>query len=240
MRSILDIPRLGSVPDAPFPPTSEALASPNGLLAWGGCLRPQRLLNAYSRGIFPWYSDGQPILWWSPAPRCVLFPERVYLSKRTRRRYNSGDFTLSMDQAFAEVVEGCAAPRSYDSETWITDDMKMAYCSLHEQALAHSLEVWKEEQLVGGIYGIAIGSIFFGESMFGNETDASKIALVALCRLLHDAEFTMLDCQVGNAHLFRMGAVELTREVFERDLGRAIAIEPDHQWYRNPAFDSRW
>jgi leucyl/phenylalanyl-tRNA--protein transferase len=238
VRSILDLPRLGPDPDQPFPDTREALDSPNGLLAWGGDLQARRLLNAYRQGIFPWYSSGQPILWWSPAPRCVLFPERVYVSRRTRRRFNSGRFVLSVDRDFAGVVAGCAEPRDYDSETWITPAMKAAYISLHERGHAHSLEVHEDDELVGGIYGIAIGRVFFGESMFSRRTDASKIALIALCRLIHELGFVMLDCQVGNPHLFRMGAVDVPREVFERDLAHGIA---GHAWPDNaPRPDRRW
>jgi len=218
VKSILDLPRLGDDPTAPFPATREALDSPNGLLAWGGDLEPQRLLAAYRAGIFPWYSEGQPVLWWSPAPRCVIVPPAVHLSRRTRRRYNSGEYRLSADTAFAEVVAGCAAPRAYDRGTWITDDLRAAYERLHAMGRAHSVEVWQDDVLVGGIYGLAIGSIFFGESMFNRAVDASKIALVALCRLLDAWDYGLLDCQVGNPHLFRMGAVELSRSAFERCL----------------------
>lgn len=238
MRSILDLPKLGLDPDQPFPDTREALDSPNGLLAWGGDLKPRRLLNAYRSGIFPWYSSGQPILWWSPAPRCVLFPERVYVSRRTRRRFNSGRYTLSVDRDFPGVVSACAEPRAYDSDTWITPAMEAAYLRLHELGHAHSLEVYEEDRLIGGIYGIGIGRVFFGESMFSRRTDASKIALVALCRLIHALGFVMLDCQVGNPHLFRMGAVDVPREVFERDL--AHGIEGDAWPGHTPQPDARW
>lgn len=242
MRSILDLPKLGPDPGEPFPDTREALDSPNGLLAWGGNLHPDRLLNAYRHGIFPWYSSGQPILWWSPAPRCVLFPDRVYVSRRTRRRFNNGGYTLSIDRDFKAVVAGCAEPRSYDSDTWITPAMGNAYVRLHELGHAHSLEVWEDDFLVGGIYGIAIGRIFFGESMFSRRTDASKIALIALCRLIHGLGFEMLDCQVGNPHLFRMGAVEVQREVFERNLAHGIEGKawPSGDGETPPVPDPRW
>ena len=241
MRSILDLPRLGRDPDAPFPATRDALGSPNGLLAWGGDLHPQRLLAAYRAGIFPWYAEGQPVMWWSPAPRCVIFPDQVHLSKRTRRRYNSGTYRLAADTAFDEVVAACAAPRGHDPGTWITSDMRRAYGSLHRMGIAHSVEVWREDELCGGIYGLAMGSIFFGESMFSHAVDASKIALVALCRQLHAWNFGLLDCQVGNPHLFRMGALEIGREAFEEWLEYLLARpQPPGSWRDRAAFEARW
>jgi leucyl/phenylalanyl-tRNA--protein transferase len=241
MRSILDLPRLHDDSGTAFPPTSEALDSPNGLLAWGGDLRPERLLTAYRSGIFPWYSQGQPILWWSPAPRCVIFPAKVHLSRRTRRRYNSGIYRLTADSVFAEVVSACAGPRDYDSGTWITGDMLEAYVRLHQSGHAHSLEVWENEILVGGIYGLALGSVFFGESMFGRRTDASKIALVALCRHLHGQGYGLLDCQVGNPHLFSMGAEEISRRAFETLLGDLIKkSQPGGIWRDRFTAGNRW
>ena len=241
MRSILDLPRLADDPGAPFPPTSQALRSPNGLLAWGGDLHPRRLLAAYRAGIFPWYSEGQPVLWWTPAPRCVLVPGEVYLSRRTRRRYNSGRYRLTLDRAFADVMAACAAPRDGESGTWITRDMIRAYGQLFEQGVAHSLEVWEGDELAGGIYGLAIGSIFFGESMFSRSTDGSKLALVALCRLLVRWGFALLDCQVGNPHLFRMGAQEISRAGFELTLAQYIDRRPSPHAWREPAdFEERW
>lgn len=235
------IPRLGDAPDSPFPPTSQALEEPNGLLAAGGDLSSRRLLAAYRRGIFPWYSAGSPILWWSPSPRCVIVPERVYLSRRTRRRYNSGRYRLSVDTAFPEVVRACALPRPGEDGTWITPDMEQAYNDLHGLGHAHSLEVWLDGELAGGIYGLAIGAVFFGESMFSKRTDCSKIALVALCRLMEHLGMHLLDCQVVNPHLDRMGAEEWPRERFESELRRCLR-EPD----RFPAsggsiaFEHRW
>ena len=241
MRSILDLPHLGNDPGTPFPPISEALESPNGLLAWGGDLQPERLLMAYRSGIFPWYSDAQPILWWSPVPRCVIFPEKIYLSTRTRRRYNSGVYRLSADSVFAEVISACAEPRGHDSGTWITQEMVEAYIHLHQLGHAHSLEVWEGDLLVGGIYGLAMGSVFFGESMFSRRTDASKIALVALCRQLQGRGYGLLDCQVGNPHLYSMGAEELPREAFETLLGDLIEVsQPGGSWQNLFAFDQRW
>jgi len=241
VKSILDLPRLGNAPDAPFPPTGDALASPNGLLAWGGDLHPRRLLAAYRAGIFPWYSEGQPVLWWSPAPRCVIFTDQVYLSRRTRRRYNSGRYRLSADAAFDAVIGACAAPRKDGPGTWITQDMRRAYAELHRMGCAHSLEVWQEEELCGGIYGLALGSMFFAESMFSLGTDASKIALIALCRQLRAWGFAMLDCQVGNPHLFRMGACQLDREAFEEGLDHLVRQpQPVGPWGDRVTFESRW
>ncbi|MBT8050342.1 MAG: leucyl/phenylalanyl-tRNA--protein transferase [Gammaproteobacteria bacterium] len=235
------MPRLGDEPGAPFPPSSEALDEPNGLLAGGGDLSSQRLLNAYRRGIFPWYSEDSPILWWSPAPRCVLYPQNVYISSRTRRRFNTGRYRLSVNRAFPEVIRACAEPRPGDHGTWITPGMEQAYIDLHGMGHAHSLEVWTEGKLAGGIYGIAIGSAFFGESMFSGQADGSKIALIALCKLLTRSRIGLLDCQVSNPHLIRMGAVEIDRERFESELSRAVcgpdrfakvaaALDFEHRW----------
>lgn len=236
-----ELPRLGQSPDAPFPAVSEALESPNGLLAWGGDLAPKRLIKAYRAGIFPWYSEGQPILWWSPAPRCVIFPAKVYLSRRTRRRYNTGVYTLSADSAFGQVMQACAEPRGDDNETWITADMLGAYEELHRAGYAHSVEVREDGLLVGGIYGLALGSIFFGESMFSRRTDASKIALIALCRQLQQWGYRLLDCQVGNPHLFRMGAEQISRRRFESLLQRLIGdSRPAGSWQDCFTFEQRW
>jgi len=223
MKTLLDLPRLGSQSNAPFPPAGNALAVPNGLLAWGGDLQPERLLSAYRQGIFPWYTEGQPILWWSPAPRCVIRPADVYLSTRTRRRYNSGRYRITADQAFEDVIRACAEPRDYDSGTWITRDMLQAYIQMHQLGHAHSVEVWEGSRLAGGIYGLAIGRTFFGESMFSQQVDASKIALLALCRQLQDWSFGLLDCQVSNPHLLRIGAVEIPRAEFLAWLTELVA-----------------
>jgi len=241
VRSILDLPQLDQDPRCGFPATADALDSPNGLLAWGGDLHPERLLAAYRLGIFPWYSDGQPILWWSPAPRCVVFPKSIYLSSRTKRRFNSGQYQLTVDKAFAEVVAACAEPRADESGTWITQEMMVAYSRLHELGHAHSLEAWQDGKLAGGIYGLTIGSMFFGESMFSRKPDASKIALIALCRRLVDWGYGMLDCQVGNPHLFSMGAEELTREGFEILLRQFLAKTPTPLAWQDPVrFTERW
>lgn len=208
------IPWLSDDPGEPFPPVRRALTRPDGLLAAGGDLSVQRLLTAYASGIFPWYSEGHPILWWSPDPRCVLDTDGVRVSRRTARRIRASGFTITMDQAFDAVIEACAGPRSYDAETWITPAMLHAYKRLRREGWAHSLEVWDGKSLAGGIYGVAIGRMFFGESMFHRRTDASKIALIALCRQLAAWDFPLLDCQVHSRHLDRMGARLMPRDAF--------------------------
>lgn len=224
------IPILAPDPESPFPPAEQALDNPPGLLAAGGDLSPPRLVNAYRHGIFPWYSDDQPILWWSPAPRCVLYPQDVHVSRRLRRRYNQGRFSLTTDSAFAGVIEACAGPRRDHDGTWITEEMQTAYIRLHELGIAHSVEVWMDDELAGGIYGLSLGRVFFGESMFSKYEDASKIALVALCRQLQQWDFTLLDCQISNPHLSSMGAVEITRAEFHQQL--EAARDPDH-WQKD-------
>jgi leucyl/phenylalanyl-tRNA--protein transferase len=231
------IPILDSDPESPFPPADQALDYPQGLLAIGGDLSPARLINAYRQGIFPWYSEDQPILWWSPAPRCVIIPDSVHVSRRLRRRYNQGQFSLTADRAFARVVEACAAPRRDEAGTWITADMQTAYNRLHEMGVAHSVEVTVDGELAGGIYGLALGRVFFGESMFSRRDDASKVALVALCRQLQRWGFTLLDCQVSNPHLLSMGAREISRRAFHRHL--ASAREPG-RWGTDFSAEERW
>jgi len=231
------IPILSSDPESPFPPTEQALDNPPGLLAAGGDLSPARLVNAYRHGIFPWYSEGQPILWWSPAPRCVLYPQAVHVSRRLKRRFNQGQFTLTADQAFARVITACAGPRRDHDETWITDEMLEAYVRLHELGIAHSVEVWADNELVGGIYGLALGKVFFGESMFSNYQDASKVAMIALCRQLDLWNFSLLDCQISNPHLLSMGAEEISRAVFHQHL--KAATEADH-WKQDFNYATRW
>lgn len=241
MKTLLDLPCLGPQADAAFPPPCQALSAPNGLLAWGGDLQPERLLGAYREGIFPWYQEGQPILWWSPAPRCVIFPESVHISGRTRRRYNSGRYRISADLAFEDVIWACSEPREYDSGTWITDDMMYAYVNLHRLGYAHSVEVWEGPDLAGGIYGLAIGSAFFGESMFSRSVDASKIALIALCKQLVNWSFGLLDCQVSNPHLMSMGATEIPREEFTGRLPKLVS-SPGRQgsWTEDFQSENSW
>jgi leucyl/phenylalanyl-tRNA--protein transferase len=197
-----------------FPPPSEALTEPNGLLAAGGDLTPERLLAAYRRGIFPWYEDGQPILWWSPDPRSVLRPGEVRVSRSLRRSLIKGGFELRVDTAFSAVVAGCAEPRHYGGSTWITAEMAAAYTRLHRLGWAHSFETWRGGELVGGLYGVAIGRVFFGESMFTRVTDASKVAFVHLANALRVRSFELIDCQVASAHVTSLGASTMPRAQF--------------------------
>lgn len=241
MKSILNLPQLDADPGAPFPASRQALAAPNGLLAWGGDLHPERLLSAYRAGIFPWYTENEPLLWWSPAPRCVIYPADIHVSKRTRRRYNTGRYTLSADTDFVGVIRACAKNRGDTGDTWITGGMLDAYCRLHRRGDAHSVEAWHDGQLAGGIYGLAIGSVFFGESMFTHHTDAGKITLIALCKHLERGSFGMLDCQVSNPHLLRMGAVEIPRWEFEQQLSEGVsAVRPTGPWTEAFSPDARW
>ncbi len=208
------IPWIRPGSNAPFPPVADALSEPNGLLAAGADLSPGRLLEAYRHGIFPWYAEGEPILWWSPDPRLVIYPDQVHVARRLARRIRAGGFRLTLDAAFEEVIEACSAPRERQRGTWITPEMNAAYRVLHRMGHAHSLEVWQGERLTGGIYGVALGRAFFGESMFHRADDASKIALVALCAILDHHRFGVLDCQLESAHLRRLGGVALERRRF--------------------------
>ena len=211
-------------PPHAFPPVEAAFDVPDGLLAAGGDLSEDRLLYAYSHGIFPWFSDGQPILWWSPDPRCILLPQSLRISRRSRRSLRKSDFTVSFNRAFAAVIDECAADRPGQEGTWITDEMNTAYCRLHETGWAHSIEIHQEDRLVGGLYGIAIGKAFFGESMFSREDNASKAAMLALCNVLQDHQFILLDCQVVSPHLVNMGAVTVERTEFTAMLSQACEL----------------
>jgi leucyl/phenylalanyl-tRNA--protein transferase len=212
--------------DLRFPPV--ATASPEGLLAVGGDLRPERLLEAYRHGIFPWYSAGQPILWWSPDPRAVLFPHEIDISRSLRKTLRAQKFALRMDTAFRAVMQACAAPRGTgdDAGTWITPDMIEAYCRLYELGYAHSIESWQDGMLVGGLYGVALGGVFFGESMFSRVSDASKVAFVHLVRQLEKWGFSLIDCQQDTAHLARFGARPIPRSEFLQRLAVALR-KPD-------------
>lgn len=197
-----------------FPPVSAALAEPNGLLAAGGALTPEWLIEAYRHGIFPWFNPGEPILWWSPHPRLVLIPDAIRISQSLRKTLRRGHFEVRFDTAFAEVIDACAAPREPGLGTWITAEMRCAYCRMHELGVAHSVESWRDGKLVGGLYGMALGSVFFGESMFSRESDASKVALAHLARFLRTRGYVMIDCQMTTAHLQSMGAREMPRSDF--------------------------
>ena len=200
--------------DTPFPPVESALRHPGGLLAAGADLSPQRLIDAYRRGIFPWFSAGEPILWWSPDPRMVLFPGELKISRSLAKRLRRREFEARLDTAFAEVMRACAAPRQGADGTWITPQMQQAYLRLHELGWAHSVETWVEGELVGGLYGIAIGRAFYGESMFARTSDASKVALAHLARHLESRGFGVIDCQMSTAHLASLGAREIPRREF--------------------------
>ena len=186
-----------------------------GLLAVGGDLSPERLLLAYRSGIFPWYGEDEPIMWWSPDPRCVLLPPNVYVSKRLERVLNQNRFQITCNKAFAQVIKACADVRVEQGvETWLIDEMQLAYQRLHELGYAHSIEAWSGDELVGGLYGVALGKFFFGESMFHTRTNASKVILVKLCRYMQHEGFELLDCQVPNPHLDSMGATHISRDDF--------------------------
>lgn len=200
--------------DDPFPPVSDALVDPDGLLAIGGNLSPALLLTAYRRGIFPWFSDGQPILWWSPDPRAVLYPRSLHVSRSLRKTLQRKVFRASIDRCFDRVVAACAESRPSQDGTWITPEMKEAYARLAAQGTAHSVEIWQDEKLVGGLYGVALGRVFFGESMFSLRSDASKVALVTLARVLIESGFRLIDCQLYSAHLESMGAELIPRPEF--------------------------
>lgn len=216
--------------DLTFPPLETALREPNGLLAAGGDLSAERLVAAYRHGCFPWYQDGQPLLWWSPDPRTVLYPHELHVSRSLRKRIRQGDYEVTLDRAFSDVIQGCADPRSYAEGTWITTPMQQAYIRLHEIGLAHSVEVWRDEQLVGGLYGLAIGKLFFGESMFSHATDASKVGFVTLVERLREWEFALIDCQMPTRHLESFGARSITREAFADALAAYLDCPSTADW----------
>jgi leucyl/phenylalanyl-tRNA--protein transferase len=219
-------------PPSAFPPVETALSEPNGLLCAGGDLSPARLIEAYRRGIFPWFSPGQPILWWSPDPRTVLEPARMRVTRSLAKSLRNRGYAATADRAFGEVVERCADPALRPEGTWITGAMRSAYLRLHELGWAHSIETWLDGRLVGGLYGVAIGSVFFGESMFSLERDASKVALCALAQSLRERDESLIDCQVASAHLESLGAQSIPRRVFLERLRAATAgrNSPDAGW----------
>lgn len=208
-----------------FPDPQLALNEPNGLLAFGGDLSPERLLAAYRQGIFPWYSKGEPILWWSPDPRCVFHTEQLKPNRSLRRQLAGKRWRLSVDRAFDQVIRGCAEPRDSQSSTWIVPAMLEAYERLHRDGHAHSVEVWDGERLIGGIYGVAIGRLFCGESMFSRESGGSKLALIGLAALLQQQGFPLIDAQVANHHTLGLGAVEVPRHTFLQQV-RTLAAAP--------------
>ncbi|MGO9446600.1 MAG: leucyl/phenylalanyl-tRNA--protein transferase [Thiobacillaceae bacterium] len=214
-------------PGDPFPAASTALKDPNGLLAAGGDLQPDTLLAAYREGIFPWFGEGQPILWWNPDPRMVLFPSEFKLRRSLAKRLRHGGFEVRLDTCFAQVMAECAAPRVEQDGTWISPAMVGAYSRLHAQGYAHSVESWLGEELVGGLYGVAIGRMFYGESMFSRVADASKIALAVLCRQLQAWGFGLIDCQSYTPHLASLGARKIPREAFIQMLRELVNL-PHH------------
>ena len=218
------IPLLG--PNDDFPPVERALDEPNGLLAAGGGLGLPRLLAAYARGIFPWFSEGDPVLWWCPDPRMVLATDGVHVSRSLRRRLRKADYQVTMDTAFADVMRQCAAPRRGESGTWLLPVMMRAYQRMHDAGVAHSIEIWMDGELVGGLYGVALGRMFFGESMFTRRTDGSKMALVLLAAQLARWRFPLIDCQMRTDHLATLGAVEVPRRQFVRAVNELVAHDP--------------
>ena len=218
-----------------FPDVSAALREPDGLLAAGGDLSADRLLTAYRRGIFPWYDDGQPILWWSPDPRCVLRPQDLHVSRRLAKELRNTPLAVRFNHAFGEVVRACAAPRRHQSGTWITTELAAAFAHLHAEGWAHSVEVWAQDRLVGGLYGLVIGRVFFGESMFSKVNNASKMALVALTRTMLDSGMMLLDCQVVSRHLETLGATTLPRPEFIAVLNEACEPQTKYPaWPEGP------
>ncbi|MCK9533892.1 MAG: leucyl/phenylalanyl-tRNA--protein transferase [Pseudomonas sp.] len=213
-----------------FPALTQALREPNGLLAAGGDLSSARLLAAYRHGCFPWYQDGQPILWWSPDPRTVLLPDHLHISRSLRKVLRSDQFTVTFDRNFTQVIHACAQPRENENGTWITSEIQAAYFTLHRQGYAHSVEVWQGPELVGGLYGIAIGQLFFGESMFSRSSNASKVGFVSLVSALKDAGFVLIDCQMPTTHLNSLGAHNISRADFAEYLTRHLDTATTMQW----------
>jgi len=215
-----------------FPPLTKALQEPNGLLAAGGDLSPERLVQAYRHGCFPWFQDGQPILWWSPDPRTVLFPDELHVSRSLAKLIRQQRYQVSFDTDFETVIAACAAPRDYADGTWITDPMRAAYCELHRRGFAHSVEVRENGELVGGLYGLAMGRLFFGESMFSRADNASKVGFVTLVEHLRAAGFVLIDCQMPTNHLHSLGARAISRESFAEHLARHLDQPVEVSWVR--------
>ena len=213
-------------PPEALPPTARALREPNGLLAVGGALTPEWLTHAYRHGVFPWYSGEQPILWWAPDPRAVLLPAEFRISRSLARSIRNRGYVTRIDTAFDAVVEACAGPRRGGAGTWITDEMREAYVALHRRGLAHSIETWHEERLVGGLYGVAMGRVFFGESMFTRERDASKVTLARLTQECLRLDVALIDCQLPSPHLTSLGSRNLERSEFEARLAALVDAEP--------------
>ena len=223
------IPLLG--PTDPFPPIDRALVEPNGLLAAGGGLSIARLIEAYSRGIFPWFSEGDPVLWWCPDPRMVLPTGRVHVSRSLRRRLRRAEYDVTLDRGFGEVLRACAAPRRGEAGTWLVPSMIRAYEHLHRAGVAHSIEIWHGGELAGGLYGVALGRMFFGESMVARQTDASKRAIVLLAAQLARWGVPLIDCQMRTEHLATLGAIEIARRDFVRTVEQLVRMPAITAWH---------
>lgn len=224
-----------------FPSLEFALREPNGLLCAGADLSPQRILDAYRQGIFPWFSAGEPVLWWSPDPRMTLTPTGFKISRSLRKTLRRDDYEIRLDNDFATVIRACATtPRKGQKGTWITDEMQQAYCRLHELGFAHSVETWVDDQLVGGLYGLAIGKMFYGESMFSYTTDASKLALAHLVRFLDARDFGLIDCQMATPHLASLGAQEIPRREFILRLQQLTAAKTYHERWPTDGASQPW
>lgn len=213
-----------------FPPLNKAMREPNGLLAAGGDLNAQRLISAYRHGCFPWFQAGQPILWWSPDPRTVLLPEELHISRSLAKLQRQNRYQVSFDQDFAAVIHACAGPRSYTDDTWITHDMQQAYLELHQRGIAHSVEVRRDGELVGGLYGLAMGRMFFGESMFSHADNASKIGFISLVAKLREWGFVLIDCQMHTQHLHSLGARAISRNEFANYLQQYLDAPSSADW----------
>lgn len=218
-------------PDQNFPPSHLAMRDPNGLLAIGGDLSVARMLRAYSQGIFPWYNPDEPILWWCPDPRAVLRPDQLKVSRSLSKSIARKDYAVTLDRVFPDVLNACAGARAKSRGTWLGPDMQHAYCELHEQGHSHSVEVWRDGELIGGLYGVSVGRVFFGESMFSHANDASKIALYYLCEQLKQWSYELIDCQISSAHLTTLGAAEISRRSFLELLAPAVRLQgQDGRW----------
>ncbi len=229
-----------SIDSLEFPSIHTALSEPDGLLAAGGDLSAERLALAYKQGIFPWYEEGQPILWWSPDPRAVIVPDQFSASRSLQKTLRRNKFKVKRDSAFDSVIEHCSEPRNYAEGTWISSEMEVAYRKLHRLGLAHSIETYMDGELVGGLYGLAMGQLFFGESMFHIETDASKVAFAFLCRLLSEQRCPMIDCQLPNAHLESLGVITIPRAEFETQLNLYADHHQPINWDILPTLLSPW
>ncbi len=218
-------------PVTAFPDVELALTEPNGLLAAGGDVSPERLIAAYQRGIFPWYSEGEPILWWSPNPRSIIYPRELNISRSLKKVLKRGLFHVTLDNAFSEVLHACARPRDGAPGTWLTPPLQESLQRLHQLGHAHSVECWSEGELVGGLYGLAFGKVFFGESMFSTRSNASKVALVRLCQQLSRWNFALIDCQVKSDHLTSLGAMDITRKEF---------IDLVNKWSHTTTHQGKW